>query len=128
MNDHVLAAFDDLFAALLERGDADEAVSLFADEDIVFWGSGREEQALDRAALAQLFGAIAQIGDALSFDWSVRRVSVEGDAAWVSAIGSYRYAPPGEAPTGGPYRASAVFVRRDGRWLWHTYSGSEPVD
>jgi hypothetical protein len=58
----------------------------------------------------------------------MRRVTVEGDAAWVSAIGDYRYAPPGEAPTGGPFRATAVFLRRDGRWLWHTYSGSEPVD
>ena len=34
----------------------------------------------------------------------------------------------GEAPTGGPYRLTAAFLRRDGRWLWHTYSGSEPVD
>jgi hypothetical protein len=31
-------------------------------------------------------------------------------------------------PSGGLYRLAAVFVRRDGRWLWHTYSGSEPVD
>ena len=128
MKEQVLAAFDSLFDALLKRGDAEEAVSLFADEDVVFWGSGREEQALDRTALARLFGAITQIGEALSFEWSTRRVTVEGDAAWVSAIGDYRYAPPGEAPTGGPYRVTAVFLRRDGRWLWHTYSGSEPVD
>lgn len=58
MKEQVLAAFDSLFDALLKRGDADEAVSLFADEDVVFWGSGREEQALDRTALARLFGAI----------------------------------------------------------------------
>jgi pentatricopeptide repeat protein len=58
LKEQVLPAFDSLFDALLKRGDADEAVSLFADEDVVFWGSGREEQALDREALARLFGAI----------------------------------------------------------------------
>ena len=76
----MLAAFDALFEALLKRGDADEATGLFADDDVVFWGSGREEQALDRTALAQLFGAITRIGDALSFDWSVRRVTVAAGA------------------------------------------------
>ena len=37
---------------------------------------------------------------------------MRGDAAWVSAIGDYS--------KGGPYRVTAVFLRRDGRWLWHT--------
>jgi ketosteroid isomerase-like protein len=124
----VLATFDALYEALLKRGDADEAVALFADDDVVFWGSGRAEQAFDRRALAELFGQIAEIGDALSFEWAERQLHVEGDAAWVSAIGTYSHAPPGESPSGGPYRVTAVFVRRDGGWRWHTYSGSEPVD
>ena len=34
MTDEVLASFDALFAALLEHGDADEALALFADEDL----------------------------------------------------------------------------------------------
>ena len=128
MSEGVLATFDGLFEALLKRADADEAMDLFADDEVVFWGSGREEQAFGLPALAQLFAAIAQIGDALSFEWSRREVNVEGETAWVSAIGDYSYAPPGETPAGGPYRLTAVFVQRDGRWLWHTYSGSEPVD
>jgi uncharacterized protein (TIGR02246 family) len=128
VTDEVLASFDALFAALLEHGDADEAMALFADEDVLFLGSGRAEQALGREALARLFAEIVEIGDALTFEWAHRQLQVEGDAAWVSAIGTYRYAPPGESPTGGPYRVTAVFVRRDGRWLWHTYSGSEPID
>ena len=128
MNDEVLAAFDGLFEALLERSDAEEAMGLFTDGDVVFWGSGRAEQALGRRALAELFGQIAEIGDALTFDWGERQAHVRGDAAWVSAIGDYTYAPAGESPSGGPYRLTAVFVRRNGRWLWHTYSGSEPVD
>lgn len=128
MKKEVLAAFDALFAALLTRGDAHEAVGLFADEDVVFWGSGRAEQVSGREALAELFGRIVEIGDALRFDWTERQVRVEGEAAWVSAIGDYSYAPPGDSPSGGPYRLVAVFVRRDGHWLWHTYGGSEPVD
>jgi ketosteroid isomerase-like protein len=128
VNDEVLAAFDGLFEALLERSDAEEAMGLFTDGDVVFWGSGKAEQALDRRELAELFGQIAEIGDALTFQWDRRQANVRGDAAWVSAIGNYTYAPPGESPSGGPYRVTAVFVRRDRRWLWHTYSGSEPVD
>jgi ketosteroid isomerase-like protein len=128
VKEEVLGAFDALFAALLTHADADEAVSMFADDDVVFWGSGRAEQAFGRQALAELFGRIVEIGEALSFEWAERHVQVEGDAAWVSAIGDYRYAPDGESPSGGPYRLTAVFVRGDGRWLWHTYSGSEPID
>lgn len=128
MKEEVLDAFDALFAALLTRGDADEAMGLFADEDVVFWGSGRAEQALGRRALAELFGRIVEIGDGLSFDWAERQVRIVGDAAWVSAIGDYSYAPGDESPSGGPYRLVAAFVRRDGHWLWHTYGGSEPVD
>jgi hypothetical protein len=80
VKEEVLAAFDGLFDALLTRADPHEAMSRFADGDVIFWGSGWEEQAL------------------------------------------------GPPPHSGPYRVTAVFVRRDGRWLWHTYSGSEPVD
>jgi ketosteroid isomerase-like protein len=128
MKEEVIAAFDGLYEALLKRGDPEDAVSLFADGDVVFWGSGREEQALGRPALTELFGAIAEIGHTLSFDWSHRQVGVEGDAAWVSAIGHFTHTPADGPPQRGPYRVTAVFVRRGGRWLWHTYSGSEPVD
>jgi ketosteroid isomerase-like protein len=128
MKKEVLSAFDALFEALLKRGDPHEGVSLFVDDDVVFWGSGREEHALGRAALADLFSRIVGFGEALSFRWSHRQVHVEGDAAWVSAIGELSYDPPDGPAQNGPYRLTAVFVRRDGRWLWHTYSGSEPVD
>jgi ketosteroid isomerase-like protein len=127
MNDEVLAAFDALFEALLVRADPDEGVSLFVDDDMVFWGSGREELALGRTALAELFRGIAEIGDAIAFEWFHRQVHVEGDAAWASAIGQFRHTPADGSAQSGPYRVTAVFVRRDGRWLWHTYSGSEPV-
>jgi len=53
---------------------------------------------------------------------------MEGDAAWVSAVGELNYTPLDGPRQTGPYRLTAVFVRRDRRWLWHTYSGSEPVD
>jgi len=54
-------------------------------------------------------------------------VTVEGDAAWVIALGDLTYSLPGTEPRTVQYRLAAVFVRRDGRWLWHTFSGSEPV-
>jgi len=76
LKEQVLAAFDSLFDALLKRGDAEEAVSLFADEDVVFWGSGREEQALDRTALARLFGAITGPSRSTDLHWTAARRQV----------------------------------------------------
>ena len=37
MNDELIAAFDGLFEALLERSDAEEAIGLFTDGDVMFW-------------------------------------------------------------------------------------------
>jgi len=80
VNDGLIAAFDGLFEALLERSDAEEAIGLFTDGDVMFWGSGRAEQALGRRALAELFGQIAEIGDVLTFEWDERQANVRGDA------------------------------------------------
>ena len=102
MKEEVLEAFDGLFEALLTRGDPHEAMSRFADGDVIFWSAAAQCRASTRTG--------------------------EGEAAWVSAIGHFSHTPADGPPNSGPYRVTAVFVRRDGRWLWHTYSGSEPVD
>jgi SnoaL-like domain len=48
-------------------------------------------------------------------------VRIEGDVAWVNASGTLSVDDAEAA-----YQATGVFVRRGGRWLWHTHSGSTP--
>ncbi len=48
-------------------------------------------------------------------------MSTDGDVAWINANGTLAVAGKQS-----DYQITAVFVRRDGRWLWHTFNGSEP--
>lgn len=124
----VLAAFDALFEALVDRRDAEAGSRLFADDaDVLMWGSEESEQAIGPDAIAELHRAIAASPAELAFAWERRLVHVEGDVAWVSAAGTVRVARPGGAPRTTPYRAIAVLVRRSHAWRWHTFSGSEPT-
>ncbi len=65
--------------------------------------------------------AIAASRSKIAFDWRQRRVRVAGDVAWVNASGTLTV--DGRVA---PYQVTGVFVRRGGRWLWHTHSGAEP--
>lgn len=125
----MLAAFDLLHEALVARRDAEGTLALFvADDDIVMWGSGAEEVALGSAEVGELVRSIAaspQSGS-LSFHWRRRLVRIEGDIAWVNAVGEFLEEKAGGGSEAGPYRVTAIFVRRDGAWRWHTHSGSEP--
>jgi ketosteroid isomerase-like protein len=123
----VLRVFDALFEALTRQRDAEAGTELFADDaDIVMWGSEESEQAIGRAAVAELHGAVAAIAGELTFRWHQRHVHVEGHAAWVNAAGEVSVQLPGEATRVSSYRMTAVFVWRAGTWRWHTFTGSEP--
>lgn len=118
----VLAVFDALLDAATKGRDAGAAAALFAqDEDVTMWGSEEPEQALGPQAVRALLDAIVASEASLEFGWEERRVRVEGDAAWLNAAGSFTLDGATSA-----YRATAVFVRREGRWLLHTFNGSEP--
>jgi ketosteroid isomerase-like protein len=124
----VLRAFDALFEALTEERNADAGTQLFApDHDVVMWGSDEPEQAVGQAALGELHRGIAAFSGNFAFRWHERHVHVEGDAAWVNAAGALTVDSPGEKRRTNSYRLTAVFVRRDSRWQWHTLHGSEPA-
>jgi ketosteroid isomerase-like protein len=126
----VLARFDAFDEALTGRRDAAAALALFvADDDIVMWGSGRQEVALGRPAVKRLFEQIGASTSAakLSFRWQSRQVRIEGDVAWVNAVGEFVDEHPERGTETGPYRITALFLRRQGEWFWHTHSGSEPL-
>jgi ketosteroid isomerase-like protein len=123
----VLAAFDELFEALLSSRDADAGTRLFAEEDHpVMWGSERDERASGLAQIAALHRGIVDFPGELSFRWDGRSVHVHGDAAWVNADGHVTVVPVGGEPRTTPYRLTAVLVRRASAWRWHTFNGSEP--
>lgn len=124
----VLTVFDAMNAALGGRRDGDTAWRLFADEEgVVMWGSGPTEVALGYAAIGALLrGIAASPSPPFTFRWDSRLVTVAGDVAWINAIGQWVEESAGRVETG-PYRLTAVLVRRDGTWRCHTYGGSEPT-
>jgi ketosteroid isomerase-like protein len=118
----VLDAFAALYRLVCEERDADGAIALWAeDEDIALFGSEESEAAVGQAAVRAQIDAIARSASDISFAWDEQKVHVEGAAAWVSASGTLTVDGRRSA-----YRTTGMFVRRDGRWLWHTHSGSEP--
>jgi ketosteroid isomerase-like protein len=123
----VLAAMDAVYEKAAENrlGDLPE---LFVDDpDLTFWGSEDVEEAVGPAELREFAAAAAAGADSFRFDWPERRVRIHGDVAWVNAVGTCEWTPEGERePRTVGYRLTAVLVRRDGRWLWHTHHGSEP--
>ena len=128
MNDveDVLAAFDTLYGAV-EARDADALIACFVtDGDVSFWGSEGRAQAYGQAEFRDLARVVGAPGVSVSFVWPTRHARAEGDVAWLDALGSVTLQPPGAAVLTRPYRTTGVLLRRDGRWLWHTYHGSEP--
>ncbi len=125
----VLEAVDALDAAFAAR-DVAAVLELFVeDDDVVFIGSAKAEQALGRAELRRVLDALLALpevaGGSFAIDWSARGVRIEGDIAWFTATGEATWTSP-RRTVRFPYRLSGVLLRRGGRWLWHTHHGSEP--
>jgi ketosteroid isomerase-like protein len=117
-----LHAFASLYRLLCEERDAEAATALWAaDADIALFGSEESDTAVGPAAVQAHLVAIAASKSDISFAWHEQHVHVEGEAAWVNAAGTLRVNGHRSA-----YQVTGVFVRRDGRWVWHTHSGSEP--
>jgi len=124
----VLTTFFALIDALTEQRDAEAAIALYAtDEDVVFSGSTQDEVGFGPEAVAAVLRAIVASPTRLSLSPERRQVREEDNVAWANITGRIRVEEPGTAPRDAPYRITAIFVRRDGAWRWHTFNGSEPV-
>jgi ketosteroid isomerase-like protein len=88
--------------------------------------SEQDERGTGSAEIAALHRGIADFAGEISFRWHHRHAHVAHDVAWVNADGEVTVTPAGAAPRTSPYRLTAVLVRRDGEWRWHTFNGSEP--
>lgn len=124
----VLAAFDAL-DDLLEARDLDAALGLWLDDDdLTFWGSAVPEVAVGKHELRHLLKLVTTMPGSFRIRWHSRRVTVNGDTAWVNAAGTATWdRGQGDVVTL-PYRSTAIFVRQGATWLWHTHHGSEPQE
>jgi ketosteroid isomerase-like protein len=122
MTAEVLDAFEGFYRPLCEDRDAEGALALWADDDdITVFGSEASDRSVGPAEVRTHLEAIAAYPSRLAFRWDDPRVRIEGDVAWVNASGTFSLDGAETA-----YQVTGVFVRRDGRWLWHTHSGSTP--
>ncbi len=126
-HDEILASFDAFFERLTVDRDAAAATALFSDDDDI-WMSGSDlpELAIGSEAIAALHRDVASRPFTLTFTWDRRTAHSEGDVAWVNAGGSLLVDYPDREPVSMHYRITAVLVRREGIWRWHTFNGSEP--
>lgn len=118
----VTECFQQLFKSILEDRDVGAFMDCWAgDNDVTMWGSDLHERAVGRDAIRALGTQLAGSKHVVRFEWDETRVHDEGDTGWLNASGSL-YVDDDRSD----YRLTAVFVRRDGRWRWHTFSGSVP--
>lgn len=115
-----LAALDEA----LDRGDLSAVLELCT-EDVVFIGSGEGEEAIGRSAIAPMFESLRPRVEEFSVSWESIAVDVLGHVALLLADGPAKLITSGRE-TQFRYRLTGVLVRRDGRWLWRVYHGSEP--
>lgn len=118
----LLDVFASLYRLLCEEHDAKAAIALWAtDDDITLFGSEENDAGLGPEAVHAHLAAIAATKSDIGFAWHEQQVHVEGEAAWVNASGTLTVDGRQSA-----YQVTGVFVRRNGCWVWHTHSGSEP--
>ena len=62
----------------------------------------------------------------VSWAWRQRKVTHQGDLAWVFADSEIVIAYPDRTERK-PYRMLGIFQKLDGHWHWRVFNGSEPV-
>jgi uncharacterized protein (TIGR02246 family) len=118
-----LTALDEAF----ERRDLQAALELCT-EDVVFIGSGEDEEAVGREAIGPMFAALAPRLEGMHFSlaWESVEVDVLGNVALLYAWGPATLVTSGRNASF-RYRLTGVLVRDGGRWLWRIHHGSEPA-
>jgi ketosteroid isomerase-like protein len=120
--EEVLLVLGEFRAAVSDRR-LEGVLSLFApDADATLIGSSIGEIARGplglRAFLEQLFDQ----PQAVSWEWDDVSISAAGDVAWLWLEGALCL----DGRSDRAYRISGVLERRQGRWLWSLFHGSEP--
>ena len=103
---------------------SDEALACFLpDGDAALYGSEVSETIVGPTALRTFFEKLLSRATGPRFSLAQRRASIAGNVAWFTSEGEVQIGEMRVAP----YRLSGVLEKRDGRWLWALFSGSEPL-
>jgi SnoaL-like domain len=118
----LLAKLDRLNALVYAR---DPAVvdELWSDLGFRLVGSELGEVDETREELAAHMAALFAKPFRVSWAWGQRKVTRQGDIAWVSEI-VIAYLQRTERK---PYRMFCIFQKVDSDWYWRVFNGSEPV-
>ena len=115
------------FTDAASRRDAKGIINLFAkDSDIVMLGSEKGEGAMSLGEFKGFLRRVLSRTFTYSWNWKRKVTSMRGEVAWMTAQG-FVITRTERRVRSVPYRLTAVFERRKGRWLWMHYHGSEPV-
>ena len=118
----VLLMLGELRSAVSERR-LEGVLTLFApDADVTLIGSSTGEVATGPMNLRPFLEELFDSPDTYSWEWDDVSVSCQGDVAWLWLEGALMVNGRSERP----YRISGVLERRQGRWLWSLFHGSEP--
>ena len=120
--EEILLALGEFLAAVSDRRLEGVLAQFAPDADATLIGSSVGEIARGplelRRFLAQLFAGPQTVG----WEWDDVSVSCAGDVAWIWLEGALVL----DGRSDRAYRISGVLERRQGRWLWSLFHGSEP--
>jgi ketosteroid isomerase-like protein len=120
--EEILLALGEFRAAVSERR-LEGVLSLFApDADATLMGSSAGEIARGPRELRTFLKRIFSSPHRVSWEWDDVSISCAGEVAWLWLEGALVL----DGRSDRAYRISGVLERRQGRWLWSLFHGSEP--
>ncbi|HEX4717974.1 MAG TPA: nuclear transport factor 2 family protein [Thermoleophilaceae bacterium] len=120
--EEILLALGEFRAAVSQRR-LEGVLSLFApDADATLIGSSLGEIARGPIELRRFLQQLFDAAQTVAWEWDDVSVSAAGDVAWLWLEGALVL----DGRSNRAYRISGVLERRQGRWLWSLFHGSEP--
>ena len=120
--EEILLVLGEFRAAVAERR-LEGALHLFApDADATLIGSSLGEIARGPLEIRSFLEGIFARPQSISWEWDDVSISAAGDVAWLWLEGALALDGRSERA----YRISGVLERRQGRWVWCVFHGSEP--
>ena len=120
--EEVLLALGEFRAAVSQRR-IEGVLSLFApDADATLIGSSLGEIARGPLELRRFLETLFDGSQTVGWEWDDVSISCAGDIAWLWLEGGLVL----DGRSDRPYRISGVLERRQGRWIWMLFHGSEP--
>jgi ketosteroid isomerase-like protein len=120
--EEILWTLGELRAAMSQKR-LEGVLSLFApDADVVMIGATVPAVARGPIELRAFLERLFALPQTIAWEWDDISISRAGDVAWLWLEGALMIDGRSERA----YRISGVLERRQGRWLWCLFHGSEP--